>query len=770
MDDSQHVGKHMDPELLRDPQHPIPILQNAQPLVQQADLFQHFASHQRGAGTMKTFGGMKLPPPIRGIFPRKLDSGSILASQDMAGSDESDFGVIPQESDLHFQLSRKPLVIRVEAGNEIALGQRKHGIPGRRSPPVHGQSHHMRLRHQILNSGGGGIRGRIITDQDLQIATRLHPDTLKRTPDAMGAIIGRNDDADEHGSGKNAENRQGVTIFFKNHYPLHIGKVLEHSPAMSMNPNAFKSWCRGNPALVLALITACTLSLIGVNWGRVECWNLDNMAFLNVKSNGLAQNYLKPPLHTYLNHILVMKPVEAVRCMLGLEHNWQYPVQLAGARLITLALFCGSIILLHRTARRFSGPCGAGAIVLLAATSAGLIKFNHFGTADSPLLFWMLASFGMALIAAESGRSRDAFLAGILAGLAAADKYNGLGVAAAIPAAFLATRGWKSLFSQQCWMGVLAVQVGFIIGNPGAVLDTRNFVQDFLYNLYTTPVYDGKTQGSGYVDFLLCFPQLIGWPASILVLATLVASLILLLGSRLSRDEKVLMAASGAVFLFYFITIGRFPRMADRFVLPVVPFALFLGAPALSRIRWRHPLVALPFAAILAYNIFCSVEVGRRFLSDPRMDAQVFARKNFPRGATIENSYAPYWNRLPGLDVTVHLMPYVTGRSGMFTKIFGQNEAIQAGIGKHESSDYSRDTFTAEGLAKRNPDFITFSNQVYQFTPDEQAQWFYRALDDGHLGYRKIFEKSWRPRVPYTYPRDIDFLAERIVILQRKSD
>lgn len=539
---------------------------------------------------------------------------------------------------------------------------------------------------------------------------------------------------------------------------------------MKTTLNAFKPWCFENRSLVLALILACTLSIIGGNWGRVECWNLDNMAFLNVKPNGLAQNYLKPPLHTYLNHILVMKPVEAARCMLGLEHNWQYPLQLAGARLITLGLFCGAIILLYRIAKRFSGSRGAGAVALIAATSAGLIKFNHFGTADSPLLFWMLASFGMALIAAKSGRSRDAFLAGILAGLATADKYNGLGVAIAIPAVLVAARGWKSLFSRQCWLGGLGVPLGFIMGNPGAVLDTRNFVQDFLYNLYTTPVYSGKTTGSGYLDFLGCFPELIGWPATILVGVGVLGTIFALWQRRLSGDEVSLLAAATTVFLFYFVTIGRFPRMADRFVLPSVPFILLMATPYLTRIPWNRIGPAAAMFLILAYNVFCSVEVGLRFLSDPRMKAQEFALKNFPKGATIENSYAPYWNRLPGLNVTVHLMPYVTGRSDMFTKIFGQNEAIQAGLGKHESSSYPADTFTKAGLEKRRPDFISFSNQVYQFTPDEQAQLFYRSLDNGQLGYVKVFERKWRPKLPYTYPRDIDFLAERVVILKRNSD
>lgn len=529
-------------------------------------------------------------------------------------------------------------------------------------------------------------------------------------------------------------------------------------------------WIRRHKVLCTSLFLAIILSLIGANWGRVECWNLDNMAFRGVMPNFLpCGGYLKPPLHIYLNQTLVMKPAEALRSVLGLEHNWQYPLQLWGARLVTLALFCGTILLIYNVARDFCCPCSAGVLALLTATSAGLIKFNHFATADSPLLFWMMASFAMAMRAARSGLILDAVYAGLLAGLAAADKYNGLGVAVAIPASLLVCQGWKSLFGKQCWAGAFSVPLGFIIGNPGAVFDTKIFVQDFLYNLYTTPVYDGKTSGAGYIDFLTRFPDLIGWPAVVLIGVGLIMTLCLLVQGRLSRNELALLAAAGAVFLFYYITIGRFPRMADRFVLPVVPFVFLLAAPGLGRIPWKHFLPATVLILILAYNICCSIEVGWRFLSDPRMDAQRFARKYFWNGAVIENSYAPDWSRLPGLTVKAPHLPLVTGRTDAFTKLFGQNQLIQDGLKKYEATDYPTDTFTAEGLKNRNPDFVAYSSQVFQNTGGEQAQKFYRALDDGRMGYVKVFDQSWKTRQSWSYPHDIDFLAERMVILKRTT-
>ncbi len=522
-----------------------------------------------------------------------------------------------------------------------------------------------------------------------------------------------------------------------------------------------------NPGLLAALFLSILLSLIGSNWGRVECWNLDEMAFRGTQSNGLPWGYLKPPLHTYLNHVLVMKPAEAVRTILGVDHSCQYPFQLLGARLLTLTLFCGMIVLLYRTVDRLAGKKPAVLIALLAATSAGLVKFNHFATADSPLLFWMVASFAMAVRAALSGKITDALLAGALAGLAAADKYNGLGVAVAIPACLLATRGWKGCFGKPAWIGALGVVLGFAIGNPGSVFDTGKFVQDFLYNLYTTPVYGGQTKGTGYADFLLAFPELIGWPATLLVTAAVSGTLLLALGGKLTREERLLTLGAGAMVVFYYLIMGRSPRIPDRFVLPVLPFVLFLAAPALGRVPWSRTIPRALILAVLVYNLFCSVALDLRFLSDPRMRAQIFAMKEFPTGATIENSYAPRWDHIPGIRVRIATLPCATGRAGTFGKIFGNNEVIRKGIEQYEVADYPADTFTEAGIAKRNPDYVCFSNQVFQFSGDNDAQRFYAALDREEFGYKKVFDGMWMPRIPWTYPSHVDFLVERLVILKR---
>jgi hypothetical protein len=523
--------------------------------------------------------------------------------------------------------------------------------------------------------------------------------------------------------------------------------------------------------LKLALLLALLLSTIGITWGRYQDWHFDQIAFIGIKPNGMAWLYLKPPLHTYLTEFLVIKPIHLISQLFPasaqLPSNWLAITMVCG-HLFTILLFCGSVALLYSIVRKSCGEKSASVLALVMATSAGLIQFNHWGTVDSPLLFWMLASFAFSMRASRTGALSDSILAGLLAGLAAADKYNGLGVAAALPIALLMHSGWRSLYRGPVILGCLAVPIGFVIGCPGAVLEHERFVQQFLYNLYTTPVYYGSSHRLGYLDFLTSFPDLIGLPASILLALAVMTTLLLLKKRALATGEITLLACAGIVFLGYYLNIGSFPRMEARFVLPVVPFALMLAAPALQRIRMTDKLPSRLFMALLIYNLICCVILGVRFLSDPRMDAQLFVKQHFPRNATVENSYAPDWNLIPGVSVKETILTCENGHQERFTKIFGNNSIIKKGLEGCETHDPA-DVFTAESLKLRNPDFIAFSWVTYVNASDPKTFRFYKDLEEEKLGYVKVFDKHVIKAPIWAYPRQSDALMPRMVILQREA-
>lgn len=522
--------------------------------------------------------------------------------------------------------------------------------------------------------------------------------------------------------------------------------------------------------LSLAVLLALCLSAIGITWGRYQDWHFDQIAYIGIRPNGMAWHYLKPPLHTYLTEFLVIRPIHFLAELFpapGHPNIWLATTMVCG-HLFTILLFCCSVALLYGIVRKSCGEKSASLLALVMATSAGILQFNHWGTVDSPLLFWMLASFAFSIRASVTGALSDSILAGLLAGLAAADKYNGLGVATALPVALLMHSGWRALYRPSLILGCLAVPLGFLIGCPGAIFDHDRFVQQFLYNLYTTPVYYGSTNKLGYLDFLTSFPELIGLPASIALAGSVIATLLLLKNRTLTHAEKTLVACAGIVFLGYYINIGSFPRMEARFVLPVVPFAFILAAPTLQRIRMTEKVPSTLFSVILAYNLICCVILGIRFISDPRMDAQLFAMKNFPHNATVENTYAPEWNVLPGVSVQQTKLYCDIGYDKRFSKIFGNNEVIKKGLKDCAAHDPA-DVFTLESLKLRNPDFIAFSWVTYVNAQDPKTFQFYKDLENGKLGYVKVFDKQLIKAPIWAYPRQSDALMPRMVILQRET-
>ena len=521
---------------------------------------------------------------------------------------------------------------------------------------------------------------------------------------------------------------------------------------------------RKEPLLWLALFLCFGFSMIGANWGRVEDWNPDQMAFRPVPNNLMVGDYLKPPLNTYVHRLLVLNPVDVV--MNGILHTdpkIRHQVRVLGVRILTSLHFCAAVALVYLSIRRCSGCRSASAVALLMATSAGMISYNHYGTADSPLLLWMMASFACALQAALSGRLGWAVAAGLLAGLSAACKYNGLGVAAAIPAFFLIQDGPKALLRTNLWLGSFAVPLGFIVGCPGAVFDRNRFVQDFLYNLYTTPVYCGDVSKAGYGLFIQSFPNLIGLPVSLLLIGCTAASILLLILRRLTKDEVVLLIGSLAVFTFYFITIGRFPRMEPRFVMLAVPFALMAASPAVMRI-WKSLLIAV-ISILVTYNAVCCVIVGLRYVDDPRMSACRWAEGNFKTGDMIESIHSPSWeNLVPGVKV-LHT-PIFTGRTERFKGIFGKNEVVSKGIEKYDA-DPSLEIFTRDALQKRNPDYVTFCSFAVSFSGDPMVQQYYKDHIAQKLGYHIVFKDVWWLPPQWAYPQRLDFMTPSMYILKR---
>jgi hypothetical protein len=547
---------------------------------------------------------------------------------------------------------------------------------------------------------------------------------------------------------------------------------------------------RFDPLLVAALSLAFLFCLQGITWGRVECWNRSQIALHSLRALRPG-DYLKPPFHTYLNHVFVVWPIT------GALKIAQVPTErmkiansakLIGSRLLTLALYLGTIALAYSFSCRSYGRFSAAIIAFAFATSAGFVTYAHFLTADTPLLFWMLAAFWAAHRLASTPNPRNYAIAGFLTGIAIATKYNGVAVGIALLVAhFFATKGASirsMILSRQLAIGLAMALLGFLFGCPTAPYEPKKFWHDFIYNYTVTPRYSGQPDRANYLGALARIPEIVGIPGAILIAGLAILSCILILRRRDLSDAATRgFILSSAVFLLYVLKIGTFPRTEARYVLPAIPFLILMIGPALQTVERRKWILAL-LLPVLIYNCLCSYLVGKRFNDDPRLKAQLWMVKNVPRGSVIESSAtSPRWSKLPNFDAhevdfgqpdrsspsagdIIDLrLPHVSGRLELFRKVFPK--WVQPLVAENERNP-DQELFTAAAFEKRNPDYISVYSPDYR-VPSETVRRYYGDLLTGKLPYTIVFDGE-TPRVSaWIYPRTIDSLRGRITILQRKS-
>jgi hypothetical protein len=547
---------------------------------------------------------------------------------------------------------------------------------------------------------------------------------------------------------------------------------------------------RLDPLLVAALSLAFLFCLQGITWGRVECWNRSQIALHSLRALRPG-DYMKPPFHTYLNHIFVVWPITAAVKIAQVPTERMKianSAKLIGSRLVTLALYLGTIALAYSFSRRSYGRFSAAVIAFAFATSAGFVTYAHFLTADTPLLFWMLAALWAAHRLASAPSTRNYAIAGFLTGIAIATKYNGLAVGITLLVAhFFATKGASIrsiILSRQLAIGLAMALLGFLFGCPTVLYEPKKFRQDFIYGYTVTPRYSGQPDRANYLGALARIPEIVGIPGAILIAGLAILSCILILRRRDLSDAATRgFILSSAVFLLYFLKIGTFPRTETRYVLPAIPFLILMIGPALRTVERRKWILAL-LLPVLIYNCLCSYLVGKRFNDDPRLKAQLWMVKNVSRGSVIESSgTSPRWAKLPNFDadeinlsrpdqstlpardITDLRMPHVPGRLESFRKVFP--EWVQPLVAENERNP-DQGLFTAAALEKRNPNYISIYSPDYH-VPGETVRRYYGDLLSGKSPYAIVFDAE-TPRVSaWIYPRTIDHLRGRITVLQRKS-
>jgi hypothetical protein len=527
--------------------------------------------------------------------------------------------------------------------------------------------------------------------------------------------------------------------------------------------------------------------LYGITWTE---GHPDDMAFrplfLPDKAPFNPGWFHKPPFHTYFNYFLSTLPIETIGKVFNSSVSNIEFAKVVWSRVLTSILFLLSISLVFQIILKSFGIFSARIVALIFATSAGFIAYSHFLTADIPVMFWMLVAFYFSFNILSRAKLSDYLLAGFFTGIATATKYNGLAIGISIAVAhFLSCKSnswktidWKQLFfSKKIYLGLFMVIVGFVVGNPFCLLDYQTFKSDFQYNYMVTPVYDGET-GHSYWTFFLHVLEVIGLPSFLFCLTAIGFSILLAVKKTNQRIQTETILLSLSVLLLYYFKFGSFPRLETRFVLPLVPFFLILSAVLWNQIKQNKIIVSALALTIIGYNIVCDFYVGSRFLDDPRTHVVSWAKENIPENSSIEaDQYTPSLAGASGKNLKETTTPNVSGREKIFAQIFNNDPFIVGSEDDRKREEQQIAFYSLKELMKRKPDFVAFNSLYYnRFTEPGLKQDLYPTMNNyfqqllaEKYPYKIVFDEESKHAPRWVYPREIDFLYNRVTIFARKD-
>jgi len=287
----------------------------------------------------------------------------------------------------------------------------------------------------------------------------------------------------------------------------------------------------------------------------------------------------------------------------------------------------------------FNQRVGIVAAILLIGVVPSVVQ-AHFIKNEPLMTFFIVASLGVLGIAMHSGRLRDFALAGSLAGLAAASKYNG--VLFAIPLALGALdhatpRTWliRTVSAGVCMFGA------FILASPFVLLDFSTFWHQFQALDYFSLPRLGSVSVSPLTWWNVFVGEL-GWGMTIVFALGLIAL-------AAQRSLKAIVVLSFPVLHFAFFALAS-PWQNIYWQIPIFPF-LALGAGVFfDTIARRMPSPTLRRAflivclgVILIYPLNLIVQYDMRASQpDTRTLAKEWVEANIPAESHILTNRGKY--------------------------------------------------------------------------------------------------------------------------------
>ncbi|MDH7481790.1 MAG: glycosyltransferase family 39 protein [Armatimonadota bacterium] len=406
---------------------------------------------------------------------------------------------------------------------------------------------------------------------------------------------------------------------------------------------------------------------------------------------------------------------------------------LAG-RVVALLMGVATVLLVYYVGRRMYGRrTGLIAAVFMAILPIHVMH-SHFLAVDVPATFFVTCSLLFASrIPEEKSRTRYYLLSGLFAGFSAATKYNaGLVVLAPI-VAHLSKGGsfFRRLMSLNLLLVIIGLAAGFLIGCPGAVLNSESFLRGFLYEAHHVQTGHGllfAETGSGFIYHLI-HSLLPGMGLPIMVLA--LAGVIYAIRKWTPQDAMLI-----AFLVPYYVLIGVAQVRFARYTMPILPPLVLLGARIPGKLMERFEdergfargvarvVTGALTGLIVLYTLFYSISLdGVMAREDNRDAALTWIRKNIPPGSSIAMPTIP-WFYTPPLDPRF-------GYGSARARFEAAQSIAEYGIITDESKEWNWRL-----LSEMEPEFVILSEFEYEDR--------LRIGDQAAIDYFAVLDKKYR--------------------------
>lgn len=315
-----------------------------------------------------------------------------------------------------------------------------------------------------------------------------------------------------------------------------------------------------------------------------------------------------------------------------------------------------TVLVVFRIGRRLWGDTAALLASLFMALAFIHARDSHFGTTDTALTFFIVASVGVLIEAHRNGSQWQFVVAGVLGGLGAATKYNAVLLLAPIVGSYglhvmLADDRLKAARDPRLFTYGIPYLLAFGIGIPFVVLDYPNFA------IAMKELQSSMTGGdprlnldNGWIHHLVNSMRYgLGLP---LLVAGLAGALLLTL--RTPGVAVLLLAFPVA----YYSVAGALRNLFFRYTIPIVPFLCLTAAYAVWQVAvWagsrpgverRHRAVFIATLVVLgaivigpsALNVWRFDRIVSR--TDNRVVVAEWFEQHVPPGSSVLQSGSRY--------------------------------------------------------------------------------------------------------------------------------